>query len=744
MDLRGDRDLATFDALFAAYRTRVRRLAARLFGEAYADDVAQEAMLRVYRHFVELDTTRPVWPWLAVVTRNAGIDLVRARGTAVPAEIGTLDELAPPTADLPAAAAVASDTRHRLRAAMRRLTERDRQAIELFEIEGMPVTDVATLCGTTPNAIRQRLFRARRHLAEEYQKLGGHPAAGGPGVAPVPRGDGRAARLAHRIGDAIGSCPPHVAENAAIAIAVATALVVGSPGPPGTSPAPRRRADVVAGAAAAPPPAGPGAGLVTNLPAAVGGGPRRLLRELLGDGDNDAGYRAESLASSDGTPLQARVFFPETHRDGQRHPVLLSAGPYPRPLSGAPRRHHDDLLDAGELLARGYVYTEVSLRGRGGSGGCPDFGGPGEQADVAAAIAWAARQPWSDGWVGVVGGPSADGGTSYDGWAAVAALAADPPELKAVVAWSPFLSFYRGLFLNGVRYRDGLWPARGVASDAAMSVGSNDRPAGDRLDGPLPAACAAGDLAAMQDPDADFWRVRDLVAWARASRVPVLWAHGFGDAVAMPDNALGVPASPAGISRGWLGQYGNTTPAGDRNAEWLDEATRWLRYFVGREPVEIETGAEVQQGDGRWRTVPSWPPAGVTVAMPLLAGTSLSVAAGVWTSGDPLRADAHLAGVPRLSVRTAGSVPGAAVVVRVYDVDEDGRAVLVTRGATLAGDGLIEVALYPQDWTFRRGHRIGVLLGGADDWFTPSGPPANVVEASLALPFLDPPDRSRS
>jgi predicted acyl esterase len=52
-------------------------------------------------------------------------------------------------------------------------------------------------------------------------------------------------------------------------------------------------------------------------------------------------------------------------------------------------------------MQRGYTYVMVDLRGFGGSSGCLDWGGPGEQSDVQTAVEWAATQPWSTGHVGM-------------------------------------------------------------------------------------------------------------------------------------------------------------------------------------------------------------------------------------------------------------------------------------------------------------------------------------------------------
>ena len=64
-------------------------------------------------------------------------------------------------------------------------------------------------------------------------------------------------------------------------------------------------------------------------------------------------------------------------------------------------------------MERGYTFVMVDLRGFGGSSGCLDWVGPGEQADVKAAVEWAATQPWSTGKVGMYG-KSYDGVTGLD------------------------------------------------------------------------------------------------------------------------------------------------------------------------------------------------------------------------------------------------------------------------------------------------------------------------------------------
>ena len=95
-------------------------------------------------------------------------------------------------------------------------------------------------------------------------------------------------------------------------------------------------------------------------------------------------------------------------------------------------------------MERGYTFVMVDLRGFGGSTGCLDWGGPGEQADVQKAVEWAAGQPWSTGSVGMYG-------KSYDGVTGLIGANKRPTGLKAVVSQEPVYDLYRYLYGDGMR-----------------------------------------------------------------------------------------------------------------------------------------------------------------------------------------------------------------------------------------------------------------------------------------------------
>ncbi|MDX6716595.1 MAG: uncharacterized protein QOH30_3153, partial [Baekduia sp.] len=162
-----------------------------------------------------------------------------------------------------------------------------------------------------------------------------------------------------------------------------------------------------------------------------------------------ATWSQETITEADGTVLHADVLRPSDLPAGTKTPVILSIGPYfnhagqtgpagpaegtsydPLGPSTGPSDRFLDFVEGARLMERGYTFVMVDLRGFGGSSGCLDWGGPGEQADVKAAVEWAAARPWSTGRVGMYG-------KSYDGMTGLMGAVSKPQGLAAVVAQEP-------------------------------------------------------------------------------------------------------------------------------------------------------------------------------------------------------------------------------------------------------------------------------------------------------------------
>jgi pimeloyl-ACP methyl ester carboxylesterase len=501
---------------------------------------------------------------------------------------------------------------------------------------------------------------------------------------------------------------------------------------------------------------------------------------LAADPPKDADWTQATIAETDGTQLHADIFRLKGTLASAKQPVILSIGPYFNhsgqtgplgpvedtpydPVSGGPSDRFNDYIEGAKVLQRGYTWVQVDLRGFGGSSGCLDWAGPGEQADVKAAVEWAAQQPFSTGKVGMYG-------KSYDGVTGLIGIVQQPKGLAAVVAQEPVYDLYRYLYSNRVRYVNslatpGLYNAiagtPGTASDDLSynfeSFNDSARP-----------GCPALNYADQQDPNHEsaYWKPRDLIAGTDGKKTPLFLTQGLLENNTKPDGARDFWDGIKGPKRAWFGMWdhvrGNDKDGTGRlkmgRASWFDETMRFYdRYVAGKPasqaPVENDPPVALETNDGKWRGEAVWPPKDAYVlTAPLKSGTYSDdgtnnatgdtcppCGEGIWTFSPPFAHDAELAGTPRITA-DVDAQSGANLVADIYDVDDKGSGVLFSRQAFLIqGPGKVSFDLYDQDWKIAKGHRLGVLVTGANaDWWAhaPTGQQPAVKNASLALPFL--------
>ena len=139
------------------------------------------------------------------------------------------------------------------------------------------------------------------------------------------------------------------------------------------------------------------------------------------------------------------------------------------PTEGPSDRFYD-VIKGAKLLERGYTFVMVDIRGFGGSNGCLDWGGPGEQSDVVASVNWLASRPWSNGRVGMYG-------KSYDGVTGLVGVNKRPAGLKAVIAQEPVYDLYRYLYGDGIRRLNSARHARALQPDRAHARAGHRQPA---------------------------------------------------------------------------------------------------------------------------------------------------------------------------------------------------------------------------------------------------------------------------
>ncbi|MGH9127637.1 MAG: RNA polymerase sigma factor [Acidimicrobiales bacterium] len=158
-------------AFVRRFQRRVYGLALSLVGDSgLAEDIAQEALLRAWRHAAVFDPRRgSVATWVLSITRNLAIDSLRVR-KAIPTDPGTLTDLCEPATG-PEEEAVRDDAASGLRRALAMLPVEQRRALVLASLYGQTAQEVATAeaipLGTAKTRIRAGMLKLRALMVEE-------------------------------------------------------------------------------------------------------------------------------------------------------------------------------------------------------------------------------------------------------------------------------------------------------------------------------------------------------------------------------------------------------------------------------------------------------------------------------------------------------------------------------------------------------------------------------------------------
>lgn len=166
-------DKFAFGKLIEAYQGPVYNLAYRMLGNSgEAEEAAQEAFIRAWTRLDSYDPAHKYSTWLLSITSNYCIDQIRKRR----AVLLSIDEPLPPHPALhsdnhqgPEAQAMAHEQRDRVQAMLNQLPSEYREAVVLRYWYDMSYEEIADVQQTTVSAVKSRLFRARRQLAETHE-----------------------------------------------------------------------------------------------------------------------------------------------------------------------------------------------------------------------------------------------------------------------------------------------------------------------------------------------------------------------------------------------------------------------------------------------------------------------------------------------------------------------------------------------------------------------------------------------
>lgn len=166
-------DVRALEGLLLRHEPRVLRVL-RLLGVPAADreDVAQEVLLRVFRHLGTFRAGRSFGGWLYRIVVNAAHDYrtraARRRRTESDWSEGLEEQ--PDAGPGPGEIAAGKEGLRRLESVLGELSERERAVFVLCELEGLDSAQAAKALGITSITIRRHLGRARTRLQAALEK----------------------------------------------------------------------------------------------------------------------------------------------------------------------------------------------------------------------------------------------------------------------------------------------------------------------------------------------------------------------------------------------------------------------------------------------------------------------------------------------------------------------------------------------------------------------------------------------
>lgn len=182
-------DAEAFDRFVEHFRGKIFNYSWLMCGQREdAEEVAQEALLKMFENFRQLREPERVRPWVFRIAKNACL-MKRRKSVFAPSRELSLEELMPTQSradgklrleiadwsNLPEEQARGAEMKQALARAIGELSELYRPVILLRDLEELSTTETAEILGVSEDTVKARLHRARLALR---QKLDEHLRSG--------------------------------------------------------------------------------------------------------------------------------------------------------------------------------------------------------------------------------------------------------------------------------------------------------------------------------------------------------------------------------------------------------------------------------------------------------------------------------------------------------------------------------------------------------------------------------------
>lgn len=156
-----------FETEVARIRPHLHHEAMRYVSDAAdAEDITQEVVLKLWSMHEQLDQYRSIEALAMVMTRRMSLN--RLRKPTIPLTETANASVA--TDATPEALLIGQEYEDQVARLMQALPDKQQTILRMKHVEGMEVADIARLTGSSPEAVRQNLSRARRSILRHFVK----------------------------------------------------------------------------------------------------------------------------------------------------------------------------------------------------------------------------------------------------------------------------------------------------------------------------------------------------------------------------------------------------------------------------------------------------------------------------------------------------------------------------------------------------------------------------------------------
>jgi len=165
-------DEKAFEEFVTEYRERVYRVAWRVLREdEAAEDCAQEAFIKVFRHIGRFEGRSSLYTWLYRITVNIALNKLKRDRFRQMVPLGDLPRRDKRASTNPLRAALSSEVAERIDEAVRQLPEKQRAVFTLKFFEGLSHREIADIVGCSEGTSKANYFHAIRKLRVMLEDL---------------------------------------------------------------------------------------------------------------------------------------------------------------------------------------------------------------------------------------------------------------------------------------------------------------------------------------------------------------------------------------------------------------------------------------------------------------------------------------------------------------------------------------------------------------------------------------------